>query len=110
MQITVNAVGDVKVVDFEGKMDTHTSPAAQAQLTELIDGEANKILVKFEKLDYISSAGLRVLLTTAKQLKKADGELRICYLNEVVKEVFDISGFSTIFNIFDNEVDALDNF
>jgi anti-sigma B factor antagonist len=66
--------------------------------------------VNFEKLQYISSAGLRILLAAAKQLKAADGELRICDLNEVVKEVFDISGFSTIFKIFENETEALDSF
>ncbi len=66
--------------------------------------------MNFEKLHYISSAGLRVLLAAAKQLKTADGELRICDLNEVVKEVFDISGFSTIFKIFENETEALDSF
>lgn len=110
MQMTVNAVGDVKVVEFEGKLDTHTSPDAREQLTELIDNREKKILLNFEKLDYISSAGLRVLLGAAKQLKTANGELRICDLNEVVKEVFDISGFSTILRVFDSDVEALDNF
>ena len=66
--------------------------------------------MNFEKLDYISSAGLRVLLTAAKQLKRVDGELRICSLNEVVAEVFDISGFTTIFKVFRSESEALDGF
>ena len=62
------------------------------------------------KLDYISSAGLRVLLASAKQLKPDGGEIRICNLNEVVKEVFDISGFVTIFKVFGSETEALDGF
>ena len=66
--------------------------------------------MNFEKLDYISSAGLRVLLAAAKQLKGIDGELRICSLNEVVREVFDISGFTTIFKVFGSESEALDGF
>ncbi len=110
MQISVKAANEVKVLAFEGSLDTQTSPDALTQLTELIDGGDKKILVNFEKLQYISSAGLRILLAAAKQLKAADGELRICDLNEVVKEVFDISGFSTIFKIFESETDALDSF
>ncbi len=110
MQISVKTANEVKVLAFEGSLDTQTSPDAQTQLTELIDGGDKKILVNFEKLHYISSAGLRILLAAAKQLKAAEGELRICDLNEVVKEVFDISGFSTIFKIFESETDALDSF
>ena len=110
MQISVKAANEVKVLAFEGSLDTQTSPDALTQLTQLIDGGDKKIVVNFEKLQYISSAGLRILLAAAKQLKAAEGELRICDLNEVVKEVFDISGFSTIFKIFESETDALDSF
>ncbi len=110
MQISVKAANEVKVLAFEGSLDTQTSPDALTQLTQLIEGGDKKIVVNFEKLQYISSAGLRILLAAAKQLKAADGELRICDLNEVVKEVFDISGFSTIFKIFESETDALDSF
>ena len=76
----------------------------------MIEGGAQKILVNFEKLEYISSAGLRVLLTTAKQLKAVDGELRVSGLNEIVKEVFDISGFMTILKVFGSESEALEDF
>lgn len=110
MQIAVKTANEVKVLAFEGSLDTQTSPDAQTQLTQLIEDGDKKILVNFEKLHYISSAGLRILLAAAKQLKTAEGELRICDLNEVVKEVFDISGFSTIFKIFENEPEALDSF
>ena len=110
MQISVKTANEVKVLAFEGSLDTQTSSDALTQLTQLIEGGDRKILVNFEKLHYISSVGLRILLAVAKQLKTADGELRICDLNEVVKEVFDISGFSTIFKIFESETDALDSF
>ena len=83
---------------------------SQEQMTELIEKGEKKILVHFGKLDYISSAGLRILLIAAKQLKAAGGELRLCCLNEVVKEVFDISGFTTIFNVFGSETEALEGF
>ena len=69
-----------------------------------------KILVNFADLDYISSAGLRVLLTTAKRLGGSGGTLRICGLNETVSEVFEISGFSVILSVFPNETEALEGF
>ncbi len=110
MQILTRTANEVTVLAFEGKLDTQTSPDAQQQLTGLIEAGAKRFLVNFEKLDYISSAGLRVLLVAAKQLKGIDGELRICSLNEVVGEVFDITGFTTIFKVFGSETDALDGF
>ena len=110
MQISVKTADEVKVMEFKGNLDTQTSSDAQEQLTELIEKGEKKILVHFGKLEYISSAGLRVLLTAAKQLKPGGGEIRICSLNEVVKEVFDISGFITIFKVFGSESEALDGF
>ena len=110
MPISVKTTNEVKVLEFEGKLDTQTSPEAQDQLTQLIEGGAQKILVNFEKLEYISSAGLRVLLTAAKQLKAVDGELRVSGLNEIVKEVFDISGFTTILKVFGSESEAIEDF
>ncbi len=110
MTISVKTTNDVKVLHCEGELDTQTAPDAQEQLNQLIDEGARKVLVNFEKLEYISSAGLHVLLIAAKQLKAVDGELRVCGLNEVVKEVFDISGFVTILKVCGSESEALENF
>ena len=110
MQISVKTTNEVKVLAFEGRLDTQTSPDAQQQLTRLIEEGETKILVNLEKLDYISSAGLRVLLVVAKKLKANAGELRICSLNAVVKEVFDISGFDMILPVSASEAEALEGF
>jgi anti-anti-sigma factor len=110
MQISVKTTNEVKVLAFEGRLDTQTSPDAQQQLIQLIEAGSTKILVNLEKLDYISSAGLRVLLVVAKKLKANAGELRICSLNAVVKEVFDISGFDMILPVSASESEALEGF
>ena len=110
MEISVKTVNEVKVLAFVGRLDTLTSPDTQKKLTQLIEEGATKILVNLDKLDYISSSGLRVLLFTAKRLKTSDGELRVCRLNEVVKEVFDISGFDRILPISASELEALEGF
>jgi anti-anti-sigma factor len=108
--ITTRDVNEIKVVEFDGEFDTTASPAAESQLNQLREQGVRKILVDFQKMEFISSAGLRVLLATAQELQKAGGELRVCNLNEDVMEVFDISGFSTILMVFKDESEALQGF
>jgi anti-sigma B factor antagonist len=110
VNISTNEAGGVTVVHFEGNLDTNTAPEAQEHLDDLASQGVEKILVDFESLDYISSAGLRVLLATAKKLRGSGGNLRLCNLNETVAEVFEISGFSTIFAVFPSEAEALEGF
>ena len=110
MDISTKDAGEVKVVQFKGHLDSNTSQEAENYLKELLEQKAKKILVDFEKLDYISSAGLRILLSTAKQLKVDDGQLRLCNLNETVQEIFDMSGFSTILQVYNTESQALEGF
>jgi anti-anti-sigma factor len=110
MNITTKDANEVKVVEFDGHLDTTSSPAAENLLNQLREQGARKILVNLEKMDFISSAGLRVLLANAQELKKADGELRVCCLNEDVTEIFEISGFSTILMVFKDEAEALQGF
>ena len=107
MQISSESVNDVRVVRLEGNLDTNTSTDAQDFLTSAMDDGESKIIVNFEKVDFVSSAGLRVLLATAKRLGGSGGNLRVCGLNETVSEVFEISGFSTLFNIHATADEAL---
>jgi len=107
MEINIREVNGVNVVEFTGNLDTNTAPEAEIQINGLLDAGAAKILVNFENLNYISSAGLRVLLATAKKMMASGGSLKICSLNSTVQEVFDISGFSTILSLAANEADAL---
>ncbi len=110
MKLTVGHAGEVKIVRIEGELNTLTSPDAEAQLTLLIDAGATKVVVNFERLDYISSAGLYILLATAKQLRVSGGELRVCSLSDLVQEVFHISGFDSIVSVSKNEAEALKGF
>jgi anti-sigma B factor antagonist len=110
VNISVNDQGGVSVVHFEGNLDTNTAPEAQDSLDRLGAEGVKKIIVNFQDLDYISSAGLRVLLATAKKMSASGGNLRICGLNETVNEVFEISGFSMILSVFGTEAEALEGF
>ena len=110
MKIETRESQGIQIVSFEGNLDTNTSPEAESKINELIDAGEQKLLVNFEQLNFISSAGLRVLLATVKKLNASGGELRICSLNPTVQEVFDISGFVTILSVKSTEEEALLSF
>ena len=110
MKIETRESQGIQIVAFEGNLDTNTSPEAESKINELIDAGKQKLLVNFEQLNFISSAGLRVLLATVKKLNASGGELRICSLNATVQEVFDISGFITILSVKSTEEEALSSF
>ena len=107
MQISSESKDNITDVRFAGPLAPPTSTAAQDYLSQKIDEGAAKVIVSFDKVDFVSSAGLRVLLVTAKKLGGGGGSLRVCGLNETVAEVFEISGFSTILNVFKSESEAL---
>jgi anti-anti-sigma factor len=107
MDITTRTQGDVTIVAFAGNLDSKTSPEAQQALDGILAGGGRKLVVDFTALDYISSAGLRVLLGAAKRLSGAGSGLRLFGLNETVREVFQISGFATILTVKATEADAL---
>jgi anti-sigma B factor antagonist len=109
MEIYTRVENEIHVVDIVGNLDTNTSPEAENQLTKLMDQGVKKIVINFDKLDYISSSGLRVFLAASKRIKSEEGDIRICNLNEIVQEVFDISGFSTILNVSGSLEQALEN-
>jgi anti-anti-sigma factor len=100
MEISNQEKGGATVVALVGNFDTNTAALAQAHFDELIAKSPARVIADFSRVDYISSAGLRVLLATGKKLRRSGGELRICSLNEMAAEVFEISGFATLFQIF----------
>ena len=110
MKLESSTINTVTVVEMEGNLDTNTSVDAQEYINGLIDAGSTKLLTDFAKVDFVSSAGLRVLLATAKRLGGSGGSLRICGLHEAVNEVFEISGFSTILEVFPTRDDAMQGF
>lgn len=110
MDVSTRTVGDVTIVAITGSLDSNTAPQAKSTLDEVGASAARKVAVDFSKLDYVSSAGLRVLLGLAKQLNSKGGALRSFGLNQSVREVFEISGFATILKAFATEADALNGF
>jgi anti-anti-sigma factor len=110
MEVTTRTVGDVTIIAILGSLDSNTAPQAKTTLDAVGTSAARKVAVDFAGLDYVSSAGLRVLLGLAKQLNGKGGALRTFGLNQSVREVFEISGFATILKTFPTEADALAGF
>jgi anti-anti-sigma factor len=106
MQISTRTSNDIHIVAIAGSLDSTTSPEAQKSLDAVVAG-AKKVVLDFSQLDYISSAGLRVLLGAAKHLRASGGKLGMFGLNQSVKEVFEISGFATILSVYQTETEAL---
>ena len=85
------------IVKLEGRLDTTTGPELEEELKTSLDG-INDLTFDFEKLEYISSAGLRVLLATQKVMNE-QGSMRVIHVSESIMEVFDMTGFSDILTI-----------
>ena len=84
-------------VALEGRLDTTTAPELEADLKNSLDG-LTVLILDFEKLEYISSAGLRVLLSAQKVMNR-QGTMKVIHVGEVIKEIFDVTGFVDILNI-----------
>ena len=97
MTITKNLNGTALEIALAGRLDTMTAPELEAELNKDLGG-ADSLTLDFGKLDYTSSAGLRVLLTAHKAMA-AKGGMKICNVNEVVQEVFEVTGFADILTI-----------
>lgn len=97
MEIIKKSEGNNLSIEVQGRLDTITAPELEQELNASLNG-VEKIVFDFGKLEYISSAGLRVMLSTQKKMMK-QGEMKIVNVNDEVKEVFDITGFSSIISI-----------
>lgn len=100
MEIKIDKAGIHTELKIIGRLDSNTSLSLEKELIEIIEKGETNILVNFEELNYISSSGLRVFLVGAKRLDKENKKLKICCMKDYIKEVFDISGFTAIFDIY----------
>ena len=102
MKIEKKQEQNVTVVSVKGRMDAVSSPEFEKEMAVLIAEGNNALILDLVALDYISSAGLRSILTITKKLKEKDGKLLVARLKGMVKEVFEISGFHSIIPIFES--------
>lgn len=99
MRIEETTAGEGRVFAPVGRIDTTTSPVVEAKFRKAIDAGVRSLVVDFEGVDYISSAGLRVFLVLAKRLRDLRGRLVLCGMPEPVRQVFHLAGFMQLFEV-----------
>jgi anti-anti-sigma factor len=107
MEFAQEQAGDVVIVRLAGRLDSGAARSAEDGFNAALAGGTPRLAVDMTKLDYISSAGLRVLLVVAKKVQQAKGKVALFGLSPNVREVFSVSGFDTIFAIQPDSAAAL---
>ena len=109
MEILIRDEGPVKIVELVGRLDTTTSPDADAEIDKLILAGAGNIAINLEKLEYLSSSGLRVFLGGVKRMMANGGKVALCNPNALVMEILQHSGFDSILDIKTTLEEALES-
>jgi anti-sigma B factor antagonist len=106
VEISQKREGDIVVLSPVGQIDNETSAGFQTQLLEVVGEGSGRVLLDFTSVDYISSAGLRALMTASKKTKAGGGRIAVTALNKMVKEIYEISRFTLIVPAFDSAAEA----
>ena len=107
MHLAIDKIDQVIVLQPEGQINSANAAALEADFMAQFDKGEHKIVLDLARLDYVSSAGLRVMLLLAKKLKQAGGALVLCDIQPNVREVLEISGFLAILAVRDTRAEAL---
>jgi anti-anti-sigma factor len=100
----------VHVVTLAGSLDSGTADELTRELAPTLDAGPKKLLFDLTSVNYITSAGLGVILAAYRKVQAVGGKMRICGVTPLVKQVFDISGLSARFDLDPNRADSLANF
>jgi anti-anti-sigma factor len=107
MEIGEQRAGNIIVLSPQGRVDNDTSLAFQAKLLACVGSIASAVLIDFSGVEYISSAGLRALMMASKRSKATNGWLAAAGLTPMVKEIFAISRFSLVVQVFETTAEAI---
>ena len=102
--------GEVLIVRIRGRLDSVSSPIAEKKVFDAISNGHIKVVLELVGLTYISSAGMRMLLSTTKKIRTLSGKLCICNMTPNVLDVLKMSGFDHILDLYDTEEEALKHF
>lgn len=108
--IAKRQINDVSVLDVSGELDAHTASQLENSLKALIEEQQFRIIVNCSRLEYIASAGLGVFMAYIEDVRSLGGDIKLSNMNERVYNVFDLLGFPTLYDILDDESEALKGF
>ncbi|MEI8365751.1 MAG: STAS domain-containing protein [Parachlamydiaceae bacterium] len=109
INFTEDRKGDVIVFRIKGRLDALSSPSVEKKIFESINDGHEKILIDLANVSYLSSAGMRMFLSTTKKLRSLSGRLLVCGTTTSVLDVFKMSGFDHVLELFATEEEALRN-
>jgi len=107
---SIKEKGEVSVINLKGYLDAHTAPTLENNFTQLIENSKYKIVVNFEDLAYISSAGLGVFMAYIESIRENKGDIKLTNMSDKVFNIFDLLGFPLLYEIYKNEDEALKKF
>ena len=107
MNILQRQIDGITLIDLSGRLDSSVSGQVMDQLNEIVNAGNTRLVVNLGQVSYISSAGLRSILVAAKLVKSANGEMRLCQPNDLVKRTLEESGFANLIRIDDDEVQSI---
>ena len=108
--ISLRDVETISVLDISGELDAHTASRLENSLKSLIDQNKYNIIVNCRSLEYIASAGLDVFMAYIEDVRGLGGDIKLTNMNERVYNVFDLLGFPTLYDILDDESEAIQSF
>ena len=103
MELAEKKSGDISILGLKGRLDAYSATEVEKKLDEVIQAGCVKMVLNLEGLEYISSSGLRVFLSQLKKVRKQQGDIKLACMKPNIREVFDIAGFTQLFNIFETE-------
>lgn len=107
MDLTQEKVGEVIILQVKGRIDSSTSPELNKGLMTILEVPKIRLVVDLGQLEYISSAGFRILLLAAKRADEKESRLVLCGLSAKVKQFFDLGGFLDLFTIAASRADGI---
>lgn len=110
MEVTEKRHDGVTILVLQGRLDSNTSNDFEKKLMGLVQQGETRFVLDFKDLDYISSAGLRVLLKAVKELKRSNGQLYLCSIKDYIREIFEMSGFLSFLPVHATLEESLKHF
>lgn len=107
---SIKEKGEVSVINLKGYLDAHTAPTLENNFTKLIENNKFKIVVNFEDLAYISSAGLGVFMAYVESIRENKGDIKLTSMSDKVYNIFDLLGFPLLYEIYKSEEEAINKF
>ena len=108
--VNVRGVGSVNVIDVKGYLDAHTAPQLETAFNKLIDESQYRVVVNFDDLSYIGSAGLGVFMAYVETMREHEGDIKFSNMQDNVYNIFDLLGFPMLYEFYKEESEAINKF